>query len=122
MAAIVHLTADTPPPPWPSPGAVVEAHPSEAKPYGLLLDLEEFPDAAALAPAPRHHFDGVAGAIAADNKDGSSSKKSKKGGGDALSLPTPPEPSMPAARTLRARVLDVTPEAADGDTGAATVD
>jgi len=100
-------------PPWPSPGAVVEAHPSEAKPYGLLLDLEEFPDAAALAPAPRHHFDGVAGAIADDNKkDGSSSKKSKKGGGDALSLPTPPEPSMPAARTLRARVLDVA--AADG--------
>ena len=103
---------------WPSPGSVVEVHPSEAKPYGLLLDLEEFPDAAALAPAPRHHFDGgekgssggVGGGAAADKRGGK--KKSKKGGGDGASAATPPEPSMPAARTLRARVLDVS--AADG--------
>ena len=95
-------------PSWPSPGAVVEAHPSEAKPYGLLLDLEGFPDAAALAPAPRHHFDGI-GASAADGEK--KSKKSKKGSSDAVSSSSP-EPSMPAARTLRARVLDVA--AADG--------
>jgi len=90
---------------WPSPGAVVEAHPSEAKPYGLLLDLEAFPDAAALAPAPRHHFDGILSAAPAAK----SGKKSKDASSSSLSVP---EPSMPAARTLRARVLDMA--AADG--------